>query len=225
MAAIEDELWLRLVKPHLAASPTAAIAKAEQQALAAVLQEWVACCISHHLTALLKKHAEKTALARMGGSNWQIHHKGKDFLGAVRWQEVDVWLANPEAGLVLAVDPKHFQSRKSLDKNWKNGHNDLVAFATNLHERFPECAVGGVLAFPDWAVSEKQLKQMHIICSRSIPRERPLNAYGKFEGFGVAVYDSGANLVWPFPPDSAIRPEKAFQSLAQAVYARTMASL
>jgi len=225
MATTEDAAWTKLVRVHLAASPTAPIAKAEQQALAASLQEWTAHCIWQHLTVLLKEHAEKAALRRMEVSGWQIHHKGKDFLGAVRWQEVDVWIANPEAGLVLAVDPKHFQSRKSLDKNWKNGHNDLVAFATNLHERFPVCAVGGVLVFPQWAASEQQLKQVHTICSRSIPREKPLNAYGKFEGFGVGVYDTNGNLVWPFASDSPLRPDKAFAALAQAVYARTVASL
>jgi hypothetical protein len=225
MATIEDGAWSRLVKAHLAASPTAHIAKAEQQALASALQEWTAHCILQHLETLLQEQAEKAALHRLQGSGWQIHHRGKDFLGAVRWQEVDVWLANPEAGLVLAVDPKHFQSRKSLDKNWKNGHNDLVAFATNLHERFPGCAVGGVLAFPEWAATSQQLKQIHTICNRSIPREKPLNAYGKFEGFGVAVYDSKGNLVWPFAPASPLRPNNAFAALAHAVYVRTVASL
>jgi len=225
MATIEDAAWSRLVKARLAASPTTHIDKAEQQALAYALQEWTAHCIWQRLTALLKEHGEKAALRRTEGPGWQIHHKGKDFLGAVRWQEVDVWLANPEAGLVLAVDPKNFQSRKSLEKNWKNGHNDLVAFATNLHERFPECAVGGVLVFPKWAASTQQLKQIHTICARSIPRERPLNAYGKFEGFGVAVYDNQGSLVWPFTRTSPLRPPIAFTALAQAVYTRTIASL
>ena len=49
---------------------------------------------------------------------WRINYKGKDFLGAVRVQEIDVWVTNLESGLVLAVDPKHFQSSSSLDKNW-----------------------------------------------------------------------------------------------------------
>ena len=165
----------------------------------------------------LQRHIQKEA--------WRIHHKGKDFLGAVRWQEVDVWAANAEAGLVLAVDPKHFQSQDSLKKNWKNGHNDLVAFATNLHERFSLCVVGGVICFPEWAAMSQDLKQMHSICGRSIPRERPLNAYGKFEGFALVVYDPYGNLTWPFKPDSPLRPDAAFAALARALYMRTVALL
>jgi hypothetical protein len=112
-----------------------------------------------------------------------------------------------------------------LRKNWKNGHNDLVAFATNLHERFPLCAVGGVIIFPEWAAAPNDLKQMHSICARSIPRERPLNAYGKFEGFALAVYEGSGNLVWPFRPDSPLKPGTAFTGLAGAIYTRTIALL
>jgi hypothetical protein len=156
--------------------------------------------------------------------DWQIVWKGKkNFLGGVRWQEVDVWVAKPETGLVLAVDPKHFQSKDSLGKNWKNGHNDLVAFATNLHERFPLCAVGGVIAFPEWAATKETLDQMHGICSRSIPRERALNAYGKFEGFALVTYNASGNLVWPFPTNSPLRPSAAFSSLAEKIFSRTIA--
>jgi len=143
----------------------------------------------------------------------------------MRWQEVDVWMSDDLSGLVLAVDPKHFQSADSLSKNWKNGHNDLVAFATNLHERFPMCAVGGVIAMPEWASSESILRQMHGICSRSIPRDRPVNAYGKFEGFALVVYDERGELVWPtpLPPHSPLHPSSAFQTLAEKVYSRTLA--
>ena len=146
-------------------------------------------------------------------------------LGGVRWQEVDVWMTNSEAGLVLAVDPKHFQSADSLNKNWKNGHNDLVAFATNLHERFPGCALGGIISFPLEAASAQLLKQMHGICGRSTPRERPTNAYGKFEGFGLATYDAHGHLAWPFAAHSPLKPDNAFDSLARAVYTRTIALL
>jgi hypothetical protein len=103
--------------------------------------------------------------------------------------------------------------------------NDLVAFATNLHERFPLCAIGGVICFPEWAATPRDLKQMHSICGRSVPRERPLNAYGKFEGFALAVYDAGGNLFWPFKPDSPLHPGAAFAALANAVYQRTVALL
>jgi hypothetical protein len=218
-------LWSEIVKRHLVAGPAAALPKAEQQALAMALQEWAARCITWHLESLLAEQERGDLRHHIQKETWQVHHKGKDFLGAVRWQEVDVWLTNAEAGLVLAIDPKHFQSQDSLKKNWKNGHNDLVAFTTNLHERFPLCAVGGIIAFPEWAATAQDLKQIHSICGRSIPRERPLNAYGKFEGFGFAVYDAHGNLTWPFKPESPLKSGTAFVWLANAVYQRTIALL
>lgn len=225
MATVEDKKWHELVKNYLVTSPSAGLPKAEQQALAAALQEWTAHCITDHFARVLEEQDRSDVQHHIQKEAWHIHHKGKDFLGAVRWQEVDVWLTNPEAGLVLAVDPKHFQSQDSLRKNWKNGHNDLVAFATNLHERFPLCAIGGVISFPEWAAASQDLKQMHSICGRSIPRERPLNAYGKFEGFALAVYDTQGNLTWPFKSDSPLKPSAAFVALANAVYQRTVALL
>ncbi len=225
MATIEDEWWGTIVKGYLATSPDVSLPKAEQQALAVALQEWTAECITTHLRVILADQERSDLEHHVQKETWQIHHRDKDLLGAVRWQEVDVWMTNPEAGLVLAVGPKHFQSQDSLKKNWKNGHNDLVAFATNLHERFPLCAVGGVICFPEWAATPKDLKQIHSICGRSIPRERPLNAYGKFEGSALAVYDASGNVVWPFKQDSPLRPGTAFASLANAVYQRTIALL
>jgi hypothetical protein len=225
MDTIEDRLWKETVMTHLVTGPAAALPKAQQQALAVALQEWTARCITAHLDALLVEQERSDLQHRVQKEPWQIHHKGKDFLGAVRWQEVDVWMTNAEAGLILAVDPKHFQSQDSLKKNWKNGHNDLVAFATNLHERFPLCAIGGVISFPQWAATPQDLKQMHSICGRSIPRERPLNAYGKFEGFALATYDTGGSLIWPFKTESPLRPGAAFAALALAIYMRTVALL
>lgn len=225
MVTIEDKKWDEIVKHYLVADPSASLPKAEQQALANALQEWTAHCISDHLAKVLDEQDRSDVQHHTQKEAWHIHHKGKDFLGAVRWQEVDVWMTNPEAGLVLAVDPKHFQSQDSLRKNWKNGHNDLVAFATNLHERFPLCAIGGVISFPEWAAASQDLRQMHSICGRSIPRERALNAYGKFEGFALAVYDTKGNLKWPFKPDSPLKPSAAFAALASAVYQRTAALL
>jgi hypothetical protein len=225
MATTEDGLWDKIVKKHVITGPDASLTKAQQQTLADSLQEWTGACIGAHLVEVLKAQSRGDLLDDIKKDKWQIQHKGKSFLGAMRWQEVDVWMTNGEAGLVLAVDPKHFQSQDSLRKNWKNGHNDLLAFATNLHERFPVCAIGGVIAFPQWAASDTDLKRMHGICARGIPRERPLNAYGKFEGFGLAIYDKAFNLVWPFKADSPLKPSAAFESLANAVYNRTLALL
>lgn len=216
MASTEDKLWQEIVAPSLPRGEQDSLSKSSQEALATSLQDWVAHCISAHIEELMGK-----SLKEIG---WEIDSRGKTFLGAVRWQEVDVSIADAQSGLVLAVDPKHFQSKDSLQKNWKNGHNDLVAFATNLHERFPLCAVGGVLVFPQWTASEKVLQQMYGICSRSIPREKGTNADGKFEGFGLCVYDTEGKLIWPFPAqESPLRPQGAFLSLAERVCARTLA--
>lgn len=214
MSAIEDELWEKIVKSNLPSRAAVALDKKQQQNLTVLLQNWVADCIANHLSQLVEPKVLK---------EWLIVWKGKkNFLGGVRWHEVDVWISTPETGLVLAVDPKHFQSKDSLGKNWKNGHNDLVAFATNLHERFPLCAVGGVIAFPEWAASKEILQQMHGICSRSIPRDRTLNAYGKFEGFALVIYDAKGNLIWPFAPTSPLKPSAAFPNLAERVFSRTI---
>src|SRR5438445_13010579 len=151
MPTIEDQVWRKIVKPHLPASSSVKLDKKQQQDLTILIQHWVAECIQRHL-------AQSQELENLEG--WPIAWQGKrNFLGALRWQEVDLWIANADAGLVLAVDPKHFQSKDSLGKNWKNGHNDLVAFASNLHERFPLCAVGGVIALAEWASTLNILKQ------------------------------------------------------------------
>jgi len=209
-----DKLWKQFVKPHVPDRTDAKLDKKQQQDLTVILQQWVANCIQHHLEQLADPRLLK---------HWKITWKGKrNFLGAVRWQEVDVWMADEDAGLVLAVDPKHFQSKDSVGKNWKNGHNDLVAFASNLHERFPMCAVGGVIALPEWASTAAILDQMHSICIRSIPREKPSNAYGKFEGFALVVYNLEGDLIWPFKQDSPLKPSAAFASLAEKVVTRTI---
>jgi len=64
---------------------------------------------------------------------------------------------------------------------------------------------------------------MHGICSRSIPRDRPLNAYGKFERFALVIYNAKGELIWPFEEDSNLKPGAAFQTLAEKVYSRTIA--
>lgn len=224
MGTVED-LWRQIVAQHLPKGPKATLSKKQQQALAVALQNWAADCVKAGLEYILQNEQRDDLHKHIQKVQWEINYRGKDFLGAVRIQEVDVWLTNPEAGLVLAIDPKHFQSADSLGKNWKNGHNDLVAFATNIHERFPLCAVGGIISFPDWAAEPEALKRMHSICARSIPRERPLNAYGKFEGFALAMYSTEQNLIWPFKADSPLKPEIAFGALSIALYSRTLALL
>jgi len=219
MAAIEDELWKKIVSSYVVTGPSEAFPKIKQQALARALQEWTASCIQAHLK-------EIAVGKRFKETDWTIQFQGRKFIGAMREQEVDVSLGHPRAGLVLAVDPKHFQSRDSLGKNWKNGHNDLVAFATNLHERFPLCAIGGVISFPEWAATPQDRRQIYGICSRSIPRERPSNAPGKFEGFALACYNQNGNLIWPFNnSNSPLTPESAFTALANSLYSRTVAIL
>lgn len=214
MSTIEDQLWKSIVKANLPSGETVALNKKQQQDLTVLLQNWVAECVKSHLSQLVEPKILE---------EWLIVWKGKkNFLGGVRWHEVDVWISTPETGLVLAVDPKHFQSKDSLGKNWKNGHNDLVAFATNLHERFPLCAAGGVIAFPEWAATKGILFQMHGICSRSIPREKPLNSYGKFEGFALVIYNAEGNLTWPFAPNSPLKPSAVFPALAEKVFSRTI---
>lgn len=216
MATIEETLWEQLVKPKLPQGSDAAFPKAQQQALANALQKWTAQCILTRLNEM----ASNPKLYR--NPDWQIHAHGREFLGAIRRQQVDVWLANPMCGLALAADPKHFQSRDSLKKNWKNGHNDLVAFASNFHERFPLCVIAGVIAYPEYAAVPTDLKQMESICGRSIPREKPTNAYGKFEAFALVVYDGNGDIVFPFQ-NELLKPSNAFAALSEKLLTRTIA--
>ena len=227
MTTIEDQVWEAVVAGLLPKAVTDSLTKKDQQALADALQEWAAKCIWQRLYDVLDAEGRDDVKRYLAGKEeWAIHHKGKAFLGAIRWQEVDDWLSNPEAGLVLAVDPKHFQSQGSLRKNWKNGLNDLVAFATNLHERFPLCGVAGVISFPEWAATAADLKPMHSICLRVIPRQNVSDPYGKFEAFALAVYDSQSRLTWPFKQDdSPIMPGAAFSSMARTIYSRTLGLL
>ncbi|HUT52780.1 MAG TPA: hypothetical protein VM658_05260 [bacterium] len=213
MESIEIQNWNKIVKPKLPAGPHGPFEKKSQQALANVLQEWTAKCIETHLREIVPE------------GKWKIQHKGKRFLGAIRNQEVDNWLWDDRAGLILAADPKHFQSQDSFRKNWQNGLNDLLAFTTNLHERFPMCAVLGVISFPEWAVTESDLKKVLNICKRSVPRERPNNAYGKFEGFALAIYNAKGDLIWPFDKTTRLDPASAFTDAANVIYSRTISLL
>lgn len=123
MGTVED-LWRQIVAQHLPKGPKTTLSKKQQQALAVALQNWAADCVKAGLEYILQNEQRDDLHKHIQKVQWEINYRGKDFLGAVRIQEVDVWLTNPEAGLVLAIDPKHFQSADSLGKNWKNGHND-----------------------------------------------------------------------------------------------------
>ncbi|MBM4042256.1 MAG: hypothetical protein FJ290_27500 [Planctomycetes bacterium] len=218
MGAIEDRLWQDLVQANLPQGEDSPFPKGAQQQLARALQEWAARCIEEHLLQV----CPTPEVFRK--PDWKVNHAGRKFFGGVREQEVDVWLANSRAGLALAVDPKHFQSKDSLRKNWQNGHNDLVAFASNLHERFPMCAVAGIIAFPDHAAEESTLNQMDAICSRSVPREKPSNAYGKFEAFALVAYHSNGALTFPFT-HKCLEAGRAFAALAEKLVTRTLGLL
>lgn len=189
--------------------------------LAQALQRWVADSVFDYLRDFM-------GVAGITNSTiielFKPQSQGKPFLGAMRWQEVDVWVAQPEFGLALAADPKHFQSLDSLRKNWKNGHNDLIAFATNLHERFPMCVIAGVLVFPEWAAGPRELNQIEKICLRSIPREKALNAYGKFEAFAVVRYNQAGELNFPYDSLSPLAPGNVFRRLADTVVSRFVAT-
>lgn len=225
MVTIEDKLWNKYVRTYLVPAPGESLNKKEQQALANALQQWTACCITVHLKRILREESRTDLLTKIRGEPWIIHYKGSRFLGAVRRQEVDVWLFTDDAGLVLAVDPKHFQSYNSWRKNWQNGLNDLIAFATNLHERFPTCAMGGVIAFPGWFASDHDMRKMHGICMRAIPRTQSSNAYGRFEGFAIVTYAEDGSLIWQLDDDSPLKPQNSFRALAEVIFARTIALL
>ena len=187
MDTVEIRLWKEIVSSHLAESPEAGLTKAKQQALAIALQQWTASCITKHLENIVEGQAEILP-KNIKKEGWRINHNGRNFLGAIRWQEVDVWMSNDEGGLILAVDPKHFQSKDSLNKNWKNGHNDLTAFSTNLHERFPMCVVGGVISFPEWAATSLCVNYFPSLEEAKRTFEEISNDYGYAPG---AINSSG----------------------------------
>ena len=82
MPTIEDQLWNKIVQPQLPTGANAKLDKQQQQDLSVLIQHWAAECIQDNLARLIDPKVLK---------DWPIVWKGKkNFMGAVRWQEVDV---------------------------------------------------------------------------------------------------------------------------------------
>ena len=172
------------------------------------MQNWVAEEINERLEAR--------------GSNLRAESRARRYAGGWRSVSVDVHINTQELGLVLALDPKHLQSRSSIDKNWKNMLNDLVAFSGNLHSRFPNCVVGGVVGFEIQQTDSSMLDEMYDIVKRVAVRERVLDPQDLMEGFAIVVYDCGRHRLVPdIPPiNSPLRASNMFERVADLVTRR-----
>jgi hypothetical protein len=156
------------------------------------------------------------------GSDLRSVSKGKRYAGGWRSVSVDVHIQKPEQGLILALDPKHLQSRTSVNKNWKNMLNDLVAFSGNLHSRFPSCVVGGIVAFNKSEATQDTLKEMYSIIDRVAVRQSQTEANDLMEGFAIVIYDCDRERLVPDTPPrhSKLRSDKMFERMAELVVRR-----
>ena len=193
------EMLQRFIKTACRGGPKAT--KGVQQQIAQYMQDWIAAEINRRLE-------------NRGFSKLNAESKGHRFCGGWRGVSVDVHVSSRELGLVLAMDPKHLQSAESIKKNWKNALNDLVAFAGNLHARFPMCVVGGIFGFERSQVSSGLLKDMYGILRR-------VEQQGQLDVCGIVVYECGPpRLSLGIPPKgNCLRIEevldRAIELLAQ----------
>ncbi len=184
-----------------------------RSAIAQKMQDWV----SSEINERLKAH----------GSNLRASGNAKYFSGGWRRVSVDVHIESPESGLVLALDPKHFQSLDSLGKNWKNGLNDLIALVANLHARFPLCVAGGIIGVEMSQISQEILDDMQEIIPRASGRAEPHEQEGRMEVCGLVVYSCGAggpkfDVAVP-PPKSSLRVETVFDTAVNQLLERHVA--
>jgi hypothetical protein len=185
--------------------------KKTQIAIAQEMQNWAAEEINERLEAYhLDLHADS---------------KGCRYTGGWRSCSVDVHINTKELGLILAVDPKHLQSKESINKNWKNMLNDLVAFAGNIHSRFPMCVVGGVVGFEKSQTDAGMLDDMFSIVSKVAVRNAPTDQYALLEGFTIVVYDCNPRRLSPdIPPptgnNSLFRASNVFNHMVDLLVQR-----
>lgn len=161
------------VKSACAAGTTGS--KTAQMGIARVMQSWAADEINqrlqrHHITL-------------------RANSTGKKFAGGWRGVSVDVHIETVQHGLILALDPKHLQSKESVKKNWKNTLNDLLALASNIHSRFPICVVGGMIGFNKAESDQNMLREMYSILNHVAIRDKATEEYGFMEAFALVIYE------------------------------------
>jgi hypothetical protein len=169
--------------------------KAVQMQISQAMQDWAAAEINLRLEGF---HV-----------NLRASPNPKNFAGGWRVISVDVHVETPEHGLVLAVDPKHLQSKTSIGQNWRNTLNDLIAFAANFHARFPMSVVGGMIGFNRAEASQESLDEMYAILKRIAVREKPSDDFALLEAFGLIVYDCHPQRLSPDtpPPGDPLRAD------------------
>lgn len=169
--------------------------KGVQMQISQAMQDWAAAEINVRLEGL---HVDLRASS-----------KPKNFAGGWRAISVDVHIETEEHGLVLALDPKHLQSKESIGQNWRNTLNDLIAFAANFHSRFPMSVVGGMIGLSRAEATQDQLDEMYAILKRVAIRQKPSDDFALLEGFGLIVYDCHPRRLSPDtpPPGDPLRAD------------------
>lgn len=182
--------------------------KSVQMQIQNTMQEWVA--------EQLRERLEAHSLSHL-----KVDPKRKSYAGGWRSVAVNVHIQSEELGLVLAVEPKHLQSNVSASKNWKNMLNDLVAFAGNIHSRFPMCVVGGVLGLSH-DVGNKVLEEMYSIVNKVAIRQTSIEPNNLLEGFGIIVYECSSPRISPAapPPNSPYRINIMLDHMVEMLHQR-----
>lgn len=175
--------------------------------IAEKMQDWV----REQIEARLEERLDDKAFGKL-----EISSVGKQYAGGWRSVSVDVHVRTEKTGLLLAADPKHLQSGKSIAKNWKNMLNDILAFAGNLHTRYPMAVVGAALGFSEAQAEESTLKEMYSIFERVATRTLPSDVATNLEGFAIMVYECDPPRLSPSipPTGNPFRFDTAFDRMA-----------
>jgi hypothetical protein len=144
-------------------------------AISSKMQDWVAEEIQQRLDT--------------AGLKLKVESKQKTYAGAWRNIPVDVHVHTDSLGLAVAIDPKHLQSRESINKNWKNMLNDIIAFGANMHGRYPMCVVGAVVGFNAAEMDNSTLEDMFSIIGKVAIRESPSEQTALLEGLALVGYE------------------------------------
>jgi hypothetical protein len=183
-------------------------AKKAQMAIAQAMQDWVCDEINQRLA----KH----------GSQLKANPKAHGYVGGWRTISVDIHIGESKFGLLLAVDPKHLQGQ-SVEKNWNNTLNDLIAFSANFHTRFPLCVVGGMIGFKRSDIKNpNKLKDMYSVVEHVATRDRPTDPLNLLEAFSFVAYECNPFGLSPNvpPPGSNLRADKAIDRMVDLLIQR-----
>jgi hypothetical protein len=146
-----------------------------------------------------------------------VEIKDVTIAGGARTQRFDV--AYRPDGARIAFDGKTLNSEESWIKNWNNMINDLVAEATTVHHRYPDCVVAFLVLAPEPVLAkgsrlEDASKAIARIGGRDQPRVDNLHLA---EAISLAIWSPKTGVVSPTEPGSGVYPMLRIEHFMQRV--------